>query len=173
MEKKSNAKAVALDWGLWALKVGALLLVLYILFGVIFCLGMCDGHSMENTLHDGDLLFFQRIGYDPQYGDIVSFYPPDGDMLIKRVIGLPGDTIEIDAETGTVRRNGEVLAEPYLGSPTNLAGDMDGPVVVEDGHYFVMGDNRMNSRDSRLDIVGQVPRDAIVGRLFIKEDWKT
>lgn len=154
--------------GGWWTRVFIGLFAFYIMFGQILAFGMCDGSSMEGTLHNGDLLLFQRIGFEPSRGDIVMFRSSGGrhDLLVKRVIGVPGDVIEIDDQAGTVTINGEVLVEPYLGSETHTDGDLNGPVVVEEGHYFVMGDNRMNSLDSRSKAVGQVAREDIKGKLL-------
>ena len=132
--------------------------IAFILFRILFGISIVSGPSMRETLHSGDIVFFRRIGYSPGYGDIV-LANSDGlnEVIIKRVIGLPGDVIEIDEETASVYRNGELLKEEYLGSPTVSCADMDGSVTVDDNCVFVMGDNREHSCDSRNNIVGQIP----------------
>ena len=124
--------------------------------------------SMENTLKKGDLLIadklsFKLLGQDPQRGDIMIFrYPKDPKKdYIKRVIGLPGDSVRV--QDHTVYVNGEALIEDYIAEDP----DFDYPsVTVPEDSYFVMGDNRNHSSDSR--VWGFVPRDNIEGRaLFV------
>lgn len=139
--------------------------IVFILFRILFGISIINGPSMQKTLFDGDIVFFRRINYAPAYGDIV-LANCDGlnELIVKRVIGLPGDVIEIDEATASVYRNGELLMEDYLGSPTTSKFDMDGPVVVKEDCVFVMGDNRENSCDSRSHLVGQIPCDHILGK---------
>ena len=99
----------------------------------------------------------------PRRGDVVVFENPQDPTapdFVKRVIGEPGDTVEIDG--GQVLINGEVLAEPYIKRPSQ---DTRRPVVVGPNEYFVMGDNRLQSEDSR--VFGTVPRDKIVGKVWL------
>lgn len=123
-----------------------------------------QGASMEPSLHNGERLLVDKLTYrfrDPQRGEIIVFrYPADpGRKFIKRIIGLPGDRIEIHDQT--VFLNGEPLTEPYINGPTY--GEFSA-VVVPPNHYFVLGDNRNNSEDSRYPDVGAVPQRSIVGR---------
>ena len=143
-----------------ALKVGAVLLVLY---GLVFNFSVVRGSSMSPGIHDGDRILVNHISYllqPVQRGDIVVLrYPLDPRLdYIKRVIGLPGDTVRIHG--GFVSVNGEVIEEPYVSRP-DPRGDLC--VVVEAEHYFVMGDNRPHSSDSRE--FGQVPRANLVGKV--------
>ncbi len=89
-------------------------------------------------------------------------------MIIKRVVGLAGDTIEIDFDTGEVRRNGELLDEPYINEPTWTWEGVDFPVQVPEGHLFVLGDNRNHSKDSRSPDIGMVDVREIIGRAFFR-----
>ncbi|WP_324717052.1 signal peptidase I [Carboxydochorda subterranea] len=123
-----------------------------------------DGPSMLPSLHNGERLMVDKLTYrfrEPQRGEIVVFrYPEDPrEHFIKRIIGVPGDWIETGG--GRVYVNGRALDEPYLDAPTL---GRFGPVQVPPGHYFVMGDNRNNSEDSRDPRVGFVPRNLIEGR---------
>ena len=125
------------------------------------------GESMEPTLHDGDRYVVQRWRYlfkDPQIGDIVVVETPGHETAsVKRIIGLPEDRIWVAG--GFVYVNGLRLAEPYLSPRTETESKYIGDFtrLVSHQHYFVLGDNRGNSIDSR--IFGAIHRDAILGRI--------
>lgn len=119
--------------------------------------------SMLPTLHEGERVIVDKISYGlhpPERGDIIVFSGHGALDLIKRVIGLPGETIEI--HDSQVFINGQALIEPYLTQPTG--GDMPAQQIAPD-HYFVMGDNRSNSQDSRS--FGPIQSSAIVGRAWL------
>ena len=124
--------------------------------------------SMENTIMTGDRLIALRTAYwfsDPQRGDIVVFHYPDDeeDLYIKRVIGTPGDTVE--GKDGKVFVNGKELEEPYVAEEI----DEDfGPYTVPEDSYFMMGDNRNDSWDSRYWENTYVKRDKILGKAFLR-----
>jgi len=135
-----------------------------------------SGASMEHTYENHDYLIVDRLTYDfsqPQRGDVVVFGLPQEPSrdLIKRVIGLPGETIELSGSAPTVtivnaaHPQGLVLDEPYL-SPENLGGSTDMKVTLGADQYFVLGDNRKVSADSRL--WGILPRKDIVGRVLLR-----
>lgn len=143
--------------------VGAAVLAVFIMTFVARAFTV-EGPSMMPTLEDGQRLLVDRLTYrfrEPQRGDVVVFrYPANPrEHFIKRIIGLPGDEIRISR--GRVFVNGVALEEPYLAGP--MFGSF-GPVVVPPGRYFVLGDNRNNSEDSRDRRVGFVPRENLVGR---------
>lgn len=146
--------------------------------------------SMVPTLEVGDRLVVEKISYrfgDPQRGDIVVFYPPRTDRkdaYIKRLIGLPGDRVEIRLNEG-VYINGELIEETYINELPNTSGyaddirtlndltwyphapeDGDEPIEVPSGHYFVLGDNRNNSQDSH--VWGFLPAENIIGRTVFR-----
>ena len=130
-----------------------------------------DGSSMSPTLHDSEYLIINNITYymdEPEQGDVIVFRHPRNDLnLIKRVIGEPGDHVEI--RSGTVWVNGEALTEPYIAEPPNYSGTWD----VPEGEYFVLGDNRNNSSDSHS--WGFLPMENVLGKAMIiywpPSDW--
>ncbi len=127
--------------------------------------------SMEPTLQVNDRLIIEKVGYrfgSPERGDIVVFDPTDTllqqnfrDAFIKRVIGLPGETVEVKG--GRVFINGRPLAEDYIAAKPDYQW---GPEVVAEGSYLVLGDNRNSSYDSHY--WGFVPRDRIIGRAIVR-----
>lgn len=131
----------------------------------VYALIEVDGNSMEPTLSDGEILFLRRTK-EVSAGDIAGFYH-EGKILLKRVIGMPGDEIEIDGD-GNVSVNGQPLEEPYLREKSLEKCQLNFPVKVPEGTFFVLGDNRAVSVDSRDLSVGYVRKDQVVGRAVIK-----
>ncbi|MBQ7416424.1 MAG: signal peptidase I [Oscillospiraceae bacterium] len=149
-----------------AIYIAALIWTIYMLF---FRVVVVVGPSMYDTLIHGDrlLLVSSLVYQQPQQGDIIvcskeSF--EDGTCFIKRVIAIEGQEVDIDFEQGIVYVDGIALEEDYIYTSTNRYEGVDFPVVVEDGHVFVMGDNRANSTDSRSPYIGQVDTRQIVGK---------
>ncbi len=133
-----------------------------------------SGDSMNDTLHDGDSLWIDKLSYrfkDPERFDIVVFpYEEEEDTYyIKRIIGLPGETVYID-EDGVIYINDEPLEENYGKEviEENHRGLAAEPITLGDDEYFVMGDNRNNSRDSRLSDVGNIHKDKFVGKAVFR-----
>lgn len=129
------------------------------------------GSSMLPTLHGGEWLMLQQVGYnDPQYGDIVVIdrTQTNDDALVKRVIGRAGDVIYIDFDSHEVWRNDEKLDEPYINEPTALQYDVKFPVRVPDGKVFVMGDNRNASDDSRDSRIGMIDTRRVMGKAIFR-----
>lgn len=131
-----------------------------------------NGSSMEPTLSHNDNLIVDKISYrfsDPQRFDIIVFpfqYEEDT-YYIKRIIGMPGETVYID-EAGTIYIDGEVLQEGYGREVMVAAGRAAEPITLGEDEYFVLGDNRNNSSDSRDPSVGNIHRRDIIGKAWIR-----
>ena len=121
------------------------------------------GSSMSPTLTNGDIVAAMRYG-SYERGDIVAFYYNE-QILVKRIIGLPGEMVDIDAD-GNVSIDGEPLDEPYLTEKSLGECDIELPYQVPEGRYFVMGDNRGVSSDSRSSQVGCIAEERIIGEVI-------
>lgn len=160
-----------LSTGLYLLIV---LLITYLLVTFVGQRTEVDGASMENTLSHGDNLIVDKISYrftDPERFDIVvfPFQYEENTYYIKRIIGLPGESVRID-ENGKIYINGELLEENYgkeVIKPENI-GLAEETIQLGEDEYFVMGDNRNNSLDSRTSMVGNVHRDKIIGKAWLR-----
>ncbi|MBO4901996.1 MAG: signal peptidase I [Lachnospiraceae bacterium] len=160
-ENKPSLKREIMEW-IIVIEVAVILAVVLNMFLIVNA--VIPSASMETTIMTGDRIFGNRLAYmkkDPARGDIVIFKFPDDEkqLFIKRLIGMPGETLEM--KDGIVYINGEALDEPYLA--TIPYGDY-GPVTVPEGAYFVMGDNRNNSADSRYWKQPFVYREKILGK---------
>lgn len=123
------------------------------------------GSSMEPSFQDGQRLVVNKLAYrfsEPQRGDVVIFHPPANGQVdyIKRIVGLPGETIEVKG--GAVFINGKPLHEPYVTDPPRYTLK---PHDIPDGYYFVLGDNRNNSNDSHTGWL--LPRENILGKAWL------
>lgn len=175
-----QGKSEALEWLKAIVIAVALVLVIRWLFFAPF---IVDGPSMQPNFHTGERIIVNKIIYDirdPKFGEVVVFHvPAEGRDFIKRVIGVPGDTVEVDGDT--VKINGEVIEEAYIqdvldekhannelynsrqNNPTsNFPNEFVPDGTVPEGYVFVMGDNRPDSTDSRR--IGFVPYSDIIGR---------
>lgn len=123
------------------------------------------GTSMEPSLNDGDIVLLVKKS-DLQTGDLCAFYYSNK-ILIKRVIATPGDYIWIESD-GTVFLNGQPLDEPYVNEKALGECDVEFPYQVPENSYFVMGDRRETSIDSRSSVIGCIAEDQIVGKIFCK-----
>ena len=166
-KKKMNLGREILSWAVYLLIVVALT---YFILHFVGQRTMVDGMSMYPTLEDGDNLIVEKLSYrfgDPQRFDIIVFPYDDHTYYIKRIIGLPGETVQIDEE-GTIYIDGEVLEEDYGAEVISNPGRAAEPVQLGEDEYFVMGDNRNNSKDSRTQEVGNIHREDIVGRAWVR-----
>lgn len=149
-------------------------IVLAVTFFIITFVGQrthVSGESMENTLDDGDQLIVDKVTYrfhDPERFDIIvfPFRYKDNTYYIKRIIGLPGETVQI--VDGEIYINGEVLQESYGREVMQDAGLAAEPITLGDDEYFVLGDNRNYSSDSRDPSVALIHRKEIVGRAWLR-----
>ena len=154
--------------------------LIYIVIVVILSLGIItfigqrtkvSGHSMETTLSDGDNLIVDKISYrfrDPERFEIIvfPFQYEEHTYYIKRIIGLPGETVQVI--DGYVYINGEMLDENYGLEVMDDPGIAAEPITLVEDEYFVLGDNRNHSSDSRDPSVGVLHRDDIMGRAWIR-----
>lgn len=155
----------------WVFYIAFVLVLTWVIITFVGQRTRVDGRSMMNTLHDGDNLIVEKLSYrfsDPKRFDIIVF-PPTGkkEYYIKRIIGLPGETVQID-ENGNIYINGELLKENYGAETIQNPGRAANPITLGDDEYFVMGDNRNNSKDSRSEEVGNVKRSQIIGRAWLR-----
>ncbi|MCT4612150.1 MAG: signal peptidase I [Clostridia bacterium] len=158
----------------WIEIIVSSLIIVLIIKSFLFEHTVVVGPSMQNTLQDGEHLIISRLNYyfeKPSYGDIIIFPHKDLDgekIFIKRIIGEPGDVIDI--KEGSVYKNDKKLEEDYIKEliATYREGNQDYPVTVPEDEYFVMGDNRNNSRDSRYIDVDTVERKDIIGKSVLR-----
>lgn len=131
-----------------------------------------SGSSMEPTLSNNDQLILDKISYrfsEPQRFDIIvfPFQYAEKTFYVKRIIGLPGETVQIDLQ-GNIYINGQILNEDYGKETINFAGLAVEPITLGDDEYFVMGDNRNNCSDSRDPSVGNIRRSNIIGKAWVR-----
>ncbi|MBQ7669309.1 MAG: signal peptidase I [Clostridia bacterium] len=162
--------------------MGAITVIVILCFSFVLRLNIVDGPSMENTLHTGEYLVVSDLFYTPTRGDIIVFQSPVAaeryrKPLVKRVIATEGQTVGIDVKTGDVTVDGEPINETYRNLTTDpiyyfgshmTVKDGVASVTVTPGHVFVMGDNRNNSADSRLQGIGLIDERCIVGKVYAR-----
>ncbi|MCC8103163.1 MAG: signal peptidase I [Clostridiales bacterium] len=156
----------------WILYIGFVILATWLILHFVGQRTVVDGRSMNDTLQDGDNLIVEKLSYrfgDPQRFDIIVFKPyEDSDELyIKRIIGLPGETVRIDMD-GNIYIDGELLEEDYGKETIANPGRASEEITLGEDEYFVLGDNRNNSTDSRTEKVGNVSRDSIVDKAWLR-----
>ena len=150
--------------------IGIVVLICYFILNFVGCRSKVDGSSMNPTLEDKDNLWVDKLSYtfgDPKRFDVVIFNYDENTTYVKRIIGLPGETDRID-QNGNIYINGKLLKENY-GKETMLNNGRAGSdVYLGSDEYFVLGDNRNNSIDSRWSDVGNVSREDIVGKVVLR-----
>jgi len=148
------------------------LVLTYLLIHYVGQRTQVKGSSMEPTLSNADNLIVDKLSYrfsDPKRFDIIVFpylYTPDT-YYIKRIIGLPGETVQIDG-AGNIYINGELLQENYGAEVIDNPGLASDPITLGADEYFVLGDNRNHSEDSRFPDVANIKKENIIGRAFVR-----
>ncbi|MCR5791720.1 MAG: signal peptidase I [Lachnospiraceae bacterium] len=171
MELKDKITGVIRELIIYALII---VVCIYVIPQYVIQRTIVDGESMENTLMSGDNLLVEKLSYrvsDPERFDIIVFYPQGNhgsksEYYVKRVIGLPGETVQIIGED--IYIDGKILDENYGKDPIMDAGIAIDPITLADDEYFVMGDNRTISKDSRSSDVGPVAKSKIAGKVILR-----
>ena len=178
MSKEDNKEeAPEQEQSIWRSLGGTLLYLLVIVlltWVIVTFVGQrtkVDGHSMEPTLSDGDNLIVDKLSYrfrDPERYDIIVFpyQHAENTYYIKRIIGLPGETVQVI--DGYMYINGKKLDEHYGAEVMEDPGIAAEPIKLGDDEYFVQGDNRNHSSDSRVASVGVLTRDMLIGRAWVR-----
>jgi len=166
-EDKAKAESSKLDLYDVAQCVISAFVVGILIFIFVFRVIGVKGDSMFPTLHDGDRVVSSGVLYDPQPGDIIilksDYY---SQPLVKRIIAVENQTVDIDFLNGLVYVDGKVISEPYIYEPTHTDEGFIGPVTVPEGCVFVMGDNRNESNDSRCPDIGFIDEKEIFGKVL-------
>lgn len=171
MEDKEKSKNIFKEILDWVIYIGIILLFTYLIITYVGVRTRVSGQSMQPTLHDGDNLLVDKLTYrfrDPKRYEIVVFpYKYEEDTYyIKRIIGLPGETVQII--DGYVYINGEKLKKDYGAEVMQDSGIAEEPITLGEDEYFVLGDNRNHSSDSRVPNVGVLKRKDLLGRAWVR-----
>jgi len=155
----------------WIVSITAAIILSLFIRQFVFTAAVVSGPSMEPTLQDGDRVIVNRLSIRlgaPTYGDIVAFpYPANPlDKHIKRIIGVPGDFV--DVYNNQIFINDNLFVDDYSPYGVILTGDMSFPFFISEDEFFVLGDNRLNSKDSRFSSVGLIHRDDIIGSALFR-----
>ena len=169
MENANNAKQELLSW---LRMMVCVVLGTVLLFTLVLRIVRVDGASMRDTLQDGDIVIAlgRHLSGELERGDIIVVQREGfnrGQPIVKRVIATEGQTVDIDFDEGIVIVDGKDLDEPYVLEPTWLEEGMEFPLTVPEDSYFILGDNRNNSEDSRSIDLGTVKRDELVGKAVL------
>lgn len=173
--EKPSAEVNIFEWVEMVVLSACLILLI---FTFVLRPARVDGNSMQETLHNGEMLLISDIAYQPQRGDILVFQKINSTHpapIVKRVIATEGETVDIDFDTWTVTVtdvNGEahVLEESYrkLATDARVTSNLEYPVKVGEGQLFVMGDNRNHSLDSRSSSIGLVDENEVIGKVLFR-----
>ena len=167
--REKEAKGAELFYMLQTLVTAVSVMIL--LFTFVVRVNQVKGHSMDNTLQPNELMLVWHLGYTPKAGDIVIVNRPNvdilqGEAIVKRVIAVGGQAVDIDYGSGTVYVDGVALDEPYIKETMYLPASpymQQTHFDIPEGSVFVMGDNRNGSTDSRHELVGAVDNSFVLG----------
>lgn len=170
--KRPIIRKIIIEAVIWIVEIAAVLFLAY--FIIYYALEKTNmvGISMENTLKDGDAIIINKFSYrisKPKRFDVIVFKQSGNEHSyynVKRIIGLPGETVQI--KNGEIIINGNVVEDIINADPMSNYGLAEEPLKLEDNEYFVLGDNRNNSEDSRFASVGTIRRDEIIGKAFLR-----
>jgi signal peptidase I len=166
-EKNVTLRAEIYDWLESIVTAIISCILIFVFLGRIIDV---DGISMMSTLNDKDKVLMSGLFYTPKQGDIIVLTKKSFSEipLVKRVIALEGQTVDINFNTGEVWVDNVLLDEPYINEITHRKFDVDFPVTVPEGYIFVMGDNRNRSTDSRDSQVGFVDKRCVLGKVYLR-----
>lgn len=171
-DRKPMVKKVIKEVIIWLAEIALVVLLAYLIIAFGVEKTPVTGESMETTLQNGDKIIVNKMVYrfsDPDRFDVIVFKQNGKEHSyynMKRIIGLPGETVRII--NGAVYINGELLQEKIQTEPMLNGGLADEEVVLEENEYFVLGDNRNNSEDSRFANIGNILREDIIGKAWIR-----
>lgn len=173
---KEKASKKNTKWNLIIKEIGLyvalVLFCIYIIPTYVVQRTLVEGESMENSLYNGENVLVDKVSYhfqEPKRFEIIVFYPNgkgNGKYFVKRIIGMPGETVEI--VDGDIYIDGDKLSEGYGKNAITRSGLASSPITLGEDEYFVLGDNRLISKDSRYSSVGPVKREDIEGRVWLR-----
>lgn len=166
-KEQFDIKAETYDW-VEAIVFSVAVIVL--IFTFFFRIVGVEGMSMTNTLQDGNRVIITNINYTPKQFDIIvlSTKAVEKTPIIKRVIAVGGQTVDVDYSQNKVYVDGKAISESFIREPMQMRGDVKMPVTVPKGCVFVMGDNRNDSLDSRYGVVGMIDDRNILGKAVLR-----